>query len=90
MTHKILKCIPSLLSHGAVTQAANMINVVKASFEISQEYKEEVCVLPPHFITLMYDLYKDTMYAVSESAMMGHDKDLAIINAEQYFMEKSD
>lgn len=90
MTHKILKCIPSLLSHGAVTQAANMINVVKASFEISQAYKEEVCVLPPHFITLMYDLYKDAMYAVSESAMMGHDKDLAIINAEQYFMEKSD
>lgn len=90
MSYKILKCIPSLLSHGAVAQAANMINVVKASFEITQDYKEEVCGLPQHFITLMYDLYKDAMYTVSESAIMGHDKDQAIISAEQYFIEKSD
>lgn len=90
MTHKILKCIPKLVAQGATTQAASMINVVKASIEISQEYKDLVCVLPPHFITLMYDLYKGAIYSVSESAMNGYDKDLSIVEAEKEFNEKSE
>lgn len=88
--NKILKCIPSLLANGAVTQAANMINVVKASFEVSQEYKDEVCALPPHFITLMYDLYKDAIYSIDEVAMSNGNKDEAIIEAEKVFIEKSE
>lgn len=90
MNQKILKCIPSLLASGAVAQAANMVNVVKASFDVSQEYKDTVCNLPQHFITHMLDLYKDAMYSISECAMVGSDKDTSIINIEKTFIENSE
>lgn len=87
--HKILKCIPSLAAHGAIAQAANMINVVKASIEVSQEYKDQVCVLPQHFVTMMFDLYVDAMYAMQEAAMMDYNKDMIMLEAEKKFTEKS-
>ncbi len=90
IAYKVLMCVPSLIAHGATAQAANMVNVVKASIDISQEYKDEVCVLPQHFITLIYDLYTESMCLAAEAAMSGYDKDFSIIEAEKSFVEKAD
>ena len=69
MMIKLMKSIPQLTKASLNTQAINLINVVKASFDIPQDYKEHVIALPPHFIETMYDLYRDSMYAACKAGL---------------------
>jgi hypothetical protein len=87
---KLMKSIPQLAKASLNTQAVNLINVVKASFDIPQDYKEHVIVLPPHFIEMMYDLYRDSMYEACESGMQGLPKEVAIQAIEKKFQEKAE
>ncbi len=87
---KLMKSIPQLAKASLNTQAVNLINVVKASFDIPQDYKEHVIALPPHFVEMMYDLYRDSCYEACEAGMQGLEKEIAIQAIEKRFSEKAE
>jgi hypothetical protein len=87
---KLMKSIPQLAKASLNTQAVNLINVVKASFDIPQEYKEHVIALPPHFVELMYDLYRDCCYDACEAGVQGLEKEVALQAIQKKFQEKAE
>lgn len=90
MIIKLIKSIPKLTKASLNTQAVNLINVVKASFDIPKEYKEHIAPLQPHFAEMMYDLYRDCMYEACEAGTQCLNKELAIQAIEGRFQEKSE
>lgn len=86
---KIMSSISTFAQAGLNSQAANLINTVKASFEPPQSYKEKIAPLPPHFLAMMKDLYQSSMYEVCDGALAGKDKEQLIDTLEKKFIERA-
>lgn len=86
---KIMSSIQTFAQAGLNSQAANLINTVKASFEPPQNFKEKIAPLPPHFLAMMKDLYQSAMYEVCDGAIEGKDKEKLIDTLEKKFVERA-
>ncbi len=89
MNTRLIKSIPQLAKAGLNTQAVDLINVVKASFDIPQEYKDHVNALPPHFVELMYNLFRDACYEACDAGFKCDDKAVTVQKIEMSFSEKA-
>ena len=89
MNTRLIKSIPQLAKAGLNTQAVDLINVVKASFDIPQEYKDHVNALPPHFVEMMYNLFRDSCYEACDAGFKCEDKAVTLQKIEMSFTEKA-
>lgn len=86
---KLMKSIPKLAKANLNTQAASLINVSKASFDIPQSYKDHVIALPPHFVELMFDIYRDSAFDACESGLKGLKKEDVLNALEEVLKERA-
>lgn len=87
---QMIKSIPTIVQAGLAIQAAQIINTVKATFDISQDFKEKISALPPHFVAKMHDLYRTVMYKAYEAGMKGMDKDIHRQALESMFLQEAE
>jgi hypothetical protein len=89
MNTRLIKSIPQLAKAGLNTQAVDLINVVKASFDIPQEYKDHVNSLPPHFVEMMYNSFRDACYEACDAGFQCKDKAVTLQKIELTFTGKA-